>query len=230
MAVAATCVAVLAPASALAAGPAAAVQQPAAATTPASAAQQQAPAATPKPKPKPTTKRAKAPAKAHHAKPHRQGRTLPPVSDHGEDLPLDLGSDKAPKTAGPSAGGGSIVRTLLGLAAVIALIYGVAWVMRQLREGREGRARGAGLASIATVPLGPNRSVHLVRAGREYLLLGVAEQGVVHLRTYDEAEARGAGLLDVPEPPAPGGDGPVRTVRLSPQTLLDGLRTRTVRR
>jgi flagellar protein FliO/FliZ len=202
-AAAAACIAVLAPASALAAAPTAADARPSAKVAP----------------------------KRHHAAQPRRGRTLPPVSDHGEGLPLDLGSSKAPKTAGPSAGGGSIVRTLLGLGVVIALIYGVAWVMRQLKEGREGRVRGAGLASVSAVPLGANRSVHLVRAGRDYLLLGVAEQGVVHLRSYGEDEARAAGLLDAPEPPARGGgDGPVRAVRLSPQALLRDLRDRTVRR
>jgi hypothetical protein len=35
-----------------------------------------------------------------------------------------------------------------------------------------------------------------VRAGRDLVLLGVAEQGVVPIRTYSEDEARAAGLID----------------------------------
>src|SRR4029077_10025457 len=58
------------------------------------------------------------------------------------------------------------------------------------------RAPGTGLASLSSVPLGPNRSVHLVRAGRDFVLLGVAEQGVVPIRAYSEEEALQAGLVD----------------------------------
>jgi flagellar protein FliO/FliZ len=79
---------------------------------------------------------------------------------------------------------------------VIGVIYGVAWVLRQVKASRQPRATGAGLAALASVPLGPNRSVHLVRAGRDLVLLGVAEQGVVPIRTYSEEEARDAGLID----------------------------------
>ena len=45
------------------------------------------------------------------------------------------------------------------------------------------------------MPLGPNRSLHLVRAGNELVLVGVAEHGVTPIRTYTEDEARAAGLL-----------------------------------
>jgi flagellar protein FliO/FliZ len=93
-------------------------------------------------------------------------------------------------------GGGSIVRTIVGLAIVIGVIYGVAWVLKQVKAGKQERSTGAGLATIASVPLGPNRSVHLVRAGRELVLVGVADHAITPLRTYDEAQARAAGLID----------------------------------
>ena len=41
----------------------------------------------------------------------------------------------------------------------------------------------------------PNRSVHLVRAGNDFVLLGAAEKGVTPIRTYTEYEAREAGLI-----------------------------------
>lgn len=93
-------------------------------------------------------------------------------------------------------GGGSIVRTIVGLAIVIGVIYGVAWVLRQVKASRQPRATGTGLAALASVPLGSGRAVHLVRAGTDLVLLGVAEQGVVPIRTYTEGEARAAGLVD----------------------------------
>ena len=45
------------------------------------------------------------------------------------------------------------------------------------------------------MPLGPNRSLHLVRAGRELVLVGVAEHGVTPIRTYTEEEALELGLI-----------------------------------
>jgi len=112
----------------------------------------------------------------------------------GESTPVDLtgASDQGSHVGG----GGSLVRTIVGLAVVIGVIYGVAWVLRQVKASRQPRATGAGLASLASVPLGPNRAVHLVRAGRDLVLLGVAEHGVVPIRTYSEDEARDAGLID----------------------------------
>ena len=94
-----------------------------------------------------------------------------------------------------ASGGGSLVRTFVGLAIVVAVIYGLYWVLRQIKSSREERAVGTGLASQAVVPLGPNRSLHLVRAGRELVLVGVAEHGVTPIRTYTQIEAEELGLV-----------------------------------
>ena len=122
----------------------------------------------------------------------------PPLVDHGENTPLHL-TQPVTHTAGAavgSGGGGSIVRTIVGLAVVIGVIYGVAWVMRQMKSSKEEKLRGSGLASVASIPLGSNRSVHLIQAGSEFVLVGVAEHSVTPLRTYRGDEARAAGLLD----------------------------------
>jgi flagellar protein FliO/FliZ len=115
-------------------------------------------------------------------------------SGSGESTPVDLTG--ASGQSSHIGGGGSLVRTIVGLAIVIGVIYGVAWVLRQVKASRQPRATGAGLATLASVPLGPNRSVHLVRAGTDLVLLGVAEHGVIPIRTYSEEEARQAGLID----------------------------------
>ncbi|HXE44815.1 MAG TPA: flagellar biosynthetic protein FliO [Conexibacter sp.] len=112
----------------------------------------------------------------------------------GESTPVDLTG--ASNGGAHIGGGGSIVRTIVGLAIVIGVIYGVAWVFRQVKAGRQPRATGAGLAALASVPLGSGRSVHLVRAGSDLVLLGVAEQGVVPIRSYTQEEARAANLVD----------------------------------
>jgi flagellar protein FliO/FliZ len=114
---------------------------------------------------------------------------------YGENTPLHLPSSGADAGSATSGGGGSLVRTFVGLAVVIAVIYGLFWVLRQVKAGREEKTVGKGLETAATVPLGPNRSLHLVRAGNELVLVGVAEQSVTPIRTYTEDEARAAGLL-----------------------------------
>ena len=113
----------------------------------------------------------------------------------GERTPLKLtDSDAAPAQAAGSAGGG-LVRTIVGLAVVIGVIYGLYWILKQVKAAREDTASGEGLKTLATLPLGTNRSLHLVRAGQEIVLVGAGEHGVTPIRTYSEAEARALGLL-----------------------------------
>jgi flagellar protein FliO/FliZ len=145
------------------------------------------------------------------------------ASATGESTPLRLPADGAAQHVSAS-GSGSLVRTIVGLAIVLLVIYGVAWVLKQVKSSKEDRLRGHALASAAVVPLGPNRSLHLVRAGRELVLVGVAEHAVTPIRTYSEQEAIELGLI--------GEDGDVEDElpRAGAVRWLDRLRDRTVRR
>lgn len=157
----------------------------------------------------------------------------PPKVDHGESKPIDL--KDVPETTTHATGGGSIVRTIVGLAIVIGVIYGLYWVLKQVKSSREEKASGQGLAALASLPLGPQRSLQLVRAGRELVLVGVSEHGVTPVRTYTEDEAEAVGLLDLEEDaePAPttgsrrNGSGNGNGVLA---TVIEDLRRRTVRR
>lgn len=158
--------------------------------------------------------------------------SAPSGADFGEDTPLNLPTeDPQALDATGGSGGGSLVRTFVGLAIVVAVIYGLAWVLRQVKAGKQERSRGSGLSTAAVVPLGPNRSLHLIRAGRELVLVGVAEQGVVPIRTYSEDEAARLGLD--PDAADDDGDGgpaaPGRPKAPTVTALLDALRERTVR-
>src|SRR3954453_11099107 len=115
----------------------------------------------------------------------------------GENTPVNLGDPNTHTKVPGSSAGGSIVRTVVGLAIVIAVIYGLYWVLKQVKSSREEKASGQGLAALATLPLGPSRSLQLVRAGRELVLIGVSEHGVTPVRTYSEDEAEAVGLLDL---------------------------------
>ena len=154
--------------------------------------------------------------------------TTTSTTDQGERTPLDLptSTDSSGSIGSGHSSSGSIVRTVVGLAIVIAVIYGVTWVLKQVKQSREERTRGTGLSTAAVVALGPGRSLHLIRAGRELLLVGVADHGVVPIRTYSEDEARALGL-DADDPTESPSDG----TRKAPTVgqFVDKLRERTVR-
>jgi flagellar protein FliO/FliZ len=116
----------------------------------------------------------------------------------GENQPLNLGHTVASHAASSSGGGASIVRTIVGLFIVIAVIYGIAWIMKQAKKSKI-RPSGHGLSQVANLPLGSGRSVAVVRAGREILVVGVAENGVTPIRSYSEAEAIALGIEVPPE-------------------------------
>lgn len=146
------------------------------------------------------------------------------AASSGENAPLSLGHTAATHAASSSGSGASIVRTIVGLFIVIAVIYGIAWIMKQAKKSKI-RPSGHGLTQVANLPLGSGRSVAVVRAGREILVVGVAENGVTPIRSYTEAEAAELGL-DVPpeesENANPADEKPLGRV-------LDGLRRITAR-
>jgi flagellar protein FliO/FliZ len=170
----------------------------------------------------------------------------PTSKSGGEATSLNL----APASTGShaSSGGASIVRTIVGLLIVIAVIWGLTWVLKQVKSGRETRSAGSGLASMATLALGSGRTLHLVRAGHDYLLVGSAEHGVAPIHRYTEQQARDAGLLEHPEAAEselearPRGGPLARTLRQIPgqdrppggiagaSKLLERVREWTVRR
>ena len=115
----------------------------------------------------------------------------------GENTPLNL-THSAATHAASSSGGASIVRTIVGLFIVIAVIYGIAWIVKQAKKSKV-RPTGHGLSQVASLPLGSGRSVAVVRAGREILVVGVAENGVTPIRSYSEAEAIALGIEVPPE-------------------------------
>jgi flagellar protein FliO/FliZ len=152
------------------------------------------------------------------------------AADAGEKTPVNL--KDAPGQGTHISGGGSLVRTIVGLAVVIGVIYGLYWILKQVKSSREEKASGTGLTALATLPLGAQRSLQLVRAGRELHLVGVSEHGVTPVRTYSEDEAEAAGLLDL-EPEDGGGQngngnrGGAGGVVAS---VIEELRRRSVRR
>ena len=86
-----------------------------------------------------------------------------------------------PSPNGASGGGGiaqrlaaapaTIARMVVGLAIVLAVVYGVYWLLKKRYRGgsRSGGVADGRLEIVATTPLASNRAVHLLRAGDELL-------------------------------------------------------------
>lgn len=155
----------------------------------------------------------------------------------GDDTPLNLDDTKAGSPAEKAAetgGGGGIARMVVGLALVLGVIYGLSWVLKQIKSSKEGEATGHGMTQVSSLPLGPGRSVHLLRVGDELLLVGSAEKGVTPLRRYGLEEAVATGLLhadddgDVIEGHTTSAKKPVAA--LAAGNLVEAIRQRTVRR
>lgn len=134
---------------------------------------------------------------------------------HADSTPLPSDVTGAGTSSdGASAGGaatgmGTIVRGIVGLAIVLGVIYGLHWLLKNSKGGRKSD-RSDLVEVIATTPLAQNRSIHLVRAGDELLLVGAAESGVTPLRVYAAGEPLTAALesgapppvIELPAPPA----------------------------
>jgi flagellar protein FliO/FliZ len=74
---------------------------------------------------------------------------------------------------------GSIAQLTLSLAAIVALIFAVSWIVKRLKLGSP-RSRGD-IGVIDELALGPRERIVLVRVGDAQVLVGVGAGGVVGL-------------------------------------------------
>jgi flagellar protein FliO/FliZ len=112
---------------------------------------------------------------------------------HRDRTPLPAairdGAQTATKQAS-SGSGGSFVRMIVGLAVVLAVVYGIYWLLRHWNRAKhKGASTDGRLTVVATTPLGQNRAVHLVRVGEELILVGSSEHSVTPIRVYGPDEA-----------------------------------------
>jgi flagellar protein FliO/FliZ len=123
---------------------------------------------------------------------------------HEDRTPLNpdvasAGTSKGGKAPSVGGAGADVIRTIVGLAVVLGVIYGVYWLLKSSARAKAGRGDER-IGVIATTPLAPNRSLHLVRAGDELILVGATDQSITPLRVYtaDEAILVEGGAADVP--------------------------------
>jgi flagellar protein FliO/FliZ len=147
---------------------------------------------------------------------------------HKDTTPLPAGvahsSGGGSATTGISSSSGAIARTIVGLAIVLAVVYGLYWLLKSAAKSRAGERDGR-IEVVATTTLAPNRSLHLIRSGDELILVGATEQSLTPIRVYSAEEARAmelelAAAAQLPQtqgrPPAANG-------------MIEALRRRTAR-
>ncbi|PRG25189.1 flagellar biosynthetic protein FliO [Burkholderia multivorans] len=103
-------------------------------------------------------------------------------------------------SAAPSLGVGAVLQTLVGLAVVIGLVFGCAWLAR--RFGFQPARRGGPLKVVSSVAVGAKESATIVEIGDTWLVLGVAPGNVRLLHTLP------AGSAVVPSTDAAAGIAP----------------------
>jgi flagellar protein FliO/FliZ len=134
-------------------------------------------------------------------------QTTTAVVIHRDTTPLPK-SLSNPSSAGAShvaSSTGAFERTGIGLVVVVALIYGVYWLLKRYSSSKTGGRSDGKMQVLATTALAPNRALHLVSVGDELVLVGTAEQSVTPVRVYteDEAEILRASLDGEPPPLRP---------------------------
>lgn len=98
----------------------------------------------------------------------------------------------AQNATGATAAATGMGQMLLGLAVVIALVFGAAWVARRL--GVQGHDASPLLKRIAAMSVGPRERIVIVEAGNDWLVVGVTAQSIRTLHTLPKGV--------VPETPA----------------------------
>jgi flagellar protein FliO/FliZ len=153
----------------------------------------------------------------------RAGKKAPAF--HEDRTPLDPGVASAGTSNGKSTSvggaGADVIRTIVGLAVVLGVIYGVYWLLKSSARAKAGRGDER-IGVIATTPLAPNRSLHLVRAGDELILVGATDHSITPLRVYTADEA-----IQIE-----GADAPLQLPAATPsgrEGFLEILRKRTAR-
>jgi flagellar protein FliO/FliZ len=101
-------------------------------------------------------------------------------------------------SAAPTAGGG-LAEVTLALIAIVALIAGLAWLMKRMRGiGAGGTGR---IQVLADQTLGVKERCVLLRVGDTHMLVGVAQGSVRTLHVFAPGENTDA-------PPTPPANGP----------------------
>jgi flagellar biosynthetic protein FliO len=129
-----------------------------------------------------------------------------------------------------SGTGSAALHMLLGLAVVLALIFGLYKLLRRSAAKNDKTVRDDGfIGVVSSTPLAPSRSLHLVRVGDELVLVASSEQSVTPVRVYSKEEARRLGVdPELAAPALPFSPAPTGRPGFGP-ALVESLKRMTAR-
>ena len=78
----------------------------------------------------------------------------------------------------------TLVSLGLGLLAVIAIIFGCAWIVRRMSGMTGGNTRAMKVVSV--MPMGTRERIALIDVGGKQILVGVTPQAIRTLHVFDE--------------------------------------------
>jgi flagellar protein FliO/FliZ len=147
---------------------------------------------------------------------------------HRDTTPLPAGvthsSGDRPAATGVSSTSGAVARTIVGLAIVLAVVYGLYWLLKSTAKSRAAQSDER-IAVVATTTLAPNRALHLIRSGDELILVGATEQSLTPIRVYSAEEARAMDIQLAAAAQLPQTPGRPQ----APTGVIEALRRRTAR-
>lgn len=109
-------------------------------------------------------------------------------------------------SAVPALGFGAVVQTVLGLALVIGVVFGCAWLARRL--GLQGGTKHALVRTVGGASLGGKERVAVIEIGDTWLVLGAAPGNVRLLHTMPAGDLpAGAAVASVDSPNGPALSG-----------------------
>jgi flagellar biosynthetic protein FliO len=112
-------------------------------------------------------------------------------------LPKDVsGVGNAHAVSITSSTGSAAIHMVIGLVVVLGLIFAIYAVLKRTK-GPKGPAKivdDGFISVVSSTPLGPSRSLHLVKTGNDLVLLGASEQSITPIRVYTSDEARRLGV------------------------------------
>jgi flagellar protein FliO/FliZ len=126
-------------------------------------------------------------------------------------------------SAVPALGFGAVVQTVLGLALVIGVVFGCAWLARRL--GLQGGTKNALVKTVGGASLGGKERVAVVEIGDTWLVLGAAPGNVRLLHTMPAGELPAGAVT----PGATGKSGPALSGTFA-QRFRDALKSEASKR
>ena len=106
----------------------------------------------------------------------------------------------APPSVTDPVGPGSVLQLTLSLAAVVAAIFGLGWLLRRL-HGLPGSTHRA-LRVVATLPVGTRERIAIIQAGDTQVLIGLSPGRIQTLHVLGRPVGAASAAIGPEGPPA----------------------------